>query len=120
MTDHSRQALVGAIGGTYISLAVTDIDELTIANFALLNSADFDNPMQAVERYLKLDGRFGILEAFCNESDASMLTAGLGTVWEIERLCIKPYALHVTAQASVQYSTRRSRSASGTRNQWSG
>lgn len=53
MTDHSRQALVGAIGGTYISLAVTDIDELTIANFALLNSADFDNPMQAVERYLK-------------------------------------------------------------------
>ena len=49
-----------------------------------------------------LDGRFGILEAYCNESDPSKLTAGLGTVWEIERLCIKPYALHVTAQASVQ------------------
>ena len=53
MTDHSRQALVGAIGGTYISLAVTDIDELSIANFALLSSADFDTPMQAIERYLK-------------------------------------------------------------------
>jgi glucokinase len=52
MTDHSRQALVGAIGGTYISLAIADIDELTIANFALLNSADFEQPMQAVERYL--------------------------------------------------------------------
>lgn len=52
MSDHSRQALVGAIGGTYISLAIADIDELTISNFALLNSADFERPMQAVERYL--------------------------------------------------------------------
>lgn len=52
MIDHSRQALVGAIGGTYISLATADIDELTVSNFALLNTADFDRPMQAVERYL--------------------------------------------------------------------
>lgn len=52
MSDYSRQALVGAIGGTYISLAIADIDELTISNFALLNSADFERPMQAVERYL--------------------------------------------------------------------
>lgn len=52
MAEHSRQALVGAIGGTYISLAVADIDELTISNFALLNTADFEQPMQAVERYL--------------------------------------------------------------------
>lgn len=53
MTDHSRQALVAAIGGTYISLAIADIDELTISDFALLNSADFEQPMDAVERYLK-------------------------------------------------------------------
>jgi glucokinase len=53
MIDHSRQALVGAIGGTYISLAVADVDELTVSHFALLNSADFDDPMQAIERYLK-------------------------------------------------------------------
>lgn len=53
MTEHSRQALVVAIGGTYITLAVADIDELSVSNFALLNSADFDDPMQAVERYLK-------------------------------------------------------------------
>lgn len=52
MTDNSRQALVGAIGGTYISLAIADIDELTVSNFALLNTADFEQPMQAVERYL--------------------------------------------------------------------
>ncbi len=53
MIDHSRLALVGAIGGTYISLAVSDIDELTVHDFALLNSADFASPMQAIERYLK-------------------------------------------------------------------
>lgn len=52
MTEYSRQALVGAIGGTYISLAISDIDELTVSNFALLNTADFEQPMQAVERYL--------------------------------------------------------------------
>jgi glucokinase len=53
MTDNSRQALVGAIGGTYISLATMDIDELTVSNFALLNSRSFKSPMEAIERYLK-------------------------------------------------------------------
>lgn len=53
MIDHSRVALVGAIGGTYISLAVADIDELTVSDFALLNSADFASPMVAIDRYLK-------------------------------------------------------------------
>jgi glucokinase len=53
MVEHARQALVGAIGGTFISLAVMDIDELTVANFALLNSADFKSPMEAIERYIK-------------------------------------------------------------------
>jgi glucokinase len=52
MVEHSRQALVGAIGGTYISLALMDIDEYAVANFALLNSADFKSPMEALERYL--------------------------------------------------------------------
>jgi glucokinase len=53
MSDNSRQALVGAIGGTYISLATMDIDELTVSNFALLNSHSFASPMEAIERYLK-------------------------------------------------------------------
>ena len=53
MDQHSRQALVGAIGGTYISLATMDIDELTVSNFALLNSSSFKSPMEAIERYLK-------------------------------------------------------------------
>lgn len=51
--ENSRQALVGAIGGTYLSLATMDIDELTVANFALLNSANFKSPMEAIERYIK-------------------------------------------------------------------
>jgi glucokinase len=53
MTDNSRQALVGAIGGTFISLAVMDIDQYAIANFALLSSADFESPMEAIARYIK-------------------------------------------------------------------
>ena len=53
MSENSRHALVGAIVGTYISLASMDIDEYTVANFALLNSADFASPMEAIARYLK-------------------------------------------------------------------
>lgn len=53
MEMHSRQALVGDFGGTFISLGIADIDELGIDQFALLNTADFSNPMDAVERYLK-------------------------------------------------------------------
>lgn len=53
MVNHSRVALVGALGGTYVSLAVADIDELTISHFALLNSADFRSPTEAIERYIK-------------------------------------------------------------------
>lgn len=52
MIEHSRQALVGAFGARYVSLAIADIDELSVSNFALLSTADFKQPMQAVERYL--------------------------------------------------------------------
>lgn len=49
-----------------------------------------------------LEGRFGVLEAFCEESDPGLLTRGLGETWEIERLCIKRYACHVTSHVPVQ------------------
>lgn len=52
MNEHSRTALVAAIGGTYFSLAIADIDELTVSNFALLSSADFEKPTDAIQRYL--------------------------------------------------------------------
>lgn len=53
MTNYSRRALVGDIGGTNMRFAITDIDELTISDFALLSSGDFDDPREAIERYLK-------------------------------------------------------------------
>ena len=49
-----------------------------------------------------LEGRYGLLEAFCEETDPSLLTQGLGETWEIERLCIKRYASHVTTHVPVQ------------------
>jgi 2-methylcitrate dehydratase PrpD len=49
-----------------------------------------------------LEGQYGLLEAFCEEHDASLLTKGLGEIFEIERVCIKRYACHVTAQAPVE------------------
>jgi 2-methylcitrate dehydratase PrpD len=49
-----------------------------------------------------LDGRFGILDAFCSRSDPTLLTAQLGEFFEITRLCIKRYACHVTAQAPIE------------------
>lgn len=53
MDIHSRHALVGDIGGTYLSFAIADIDELTIDHFALLSAADFASPMDALKRYLE-------------------------------------------------------------------
>jgi 2-methylcitrate dehydratase PrpD len=49
-----------------------------------------------------LEGRFGILDAFCSRSDPALLTARLGEFFEITRLCIKRYACHVTAQAPIE------------------
>jgi 2-methylcitrate dehydratase PrpD len=49
-----------------------------------------------------LEGRFGLLEAFCDDCDPALLTAGIGQVYEIARICIKRYGCHVTAQAPVQ------------------
>jgi len=53
MTRYSRKALVGDIGSTNIRLAISDIDELTISDFAMLRSGDFSDPRDAIERYLK-------------------------------------------------------------------
>ena len=53
MDRYSRRALVGDIGGTNIRFAITDIDELTISDFALLSSGDFQDPLEALGKYLK-------------------------------------------------------------------
>jgi 2-methylcitrate dehydratase PrpD len=49
-----------------------------------------------------LEGEFGVLQSFCSRADPAVLTAGLGTFFETSRLCIKPYACHVTAQAPIE------------------
>jgi 2-methylcitrate dehydratase PrpD len=49
-----------------------------------------------------IEGQYGLLEAFCEEHEPALLTKGLGETYEIERVCIKRYACHVTAQAPVE------------------
>jgi 2-methylcitrate dehydratase PrpD len=43
-----------------------------------------------------------VLQAFCDESDPSLLTKGLGQTYETERICFKRYPCHVTAHVPVQ------------------
>ncbi len=63
---------------------------------ALLAAGGYDGPRTILE------GEFGVLQSFCAKADPARLTADLGTFFETSRLCIKPYACHVTAQAPVQ------------------
>ncbi|MBV5324659.1 MAG: MmgE/PrpD family protein, partial [Rhodospirillaceae bacterium] len=48
-----------------------------------------------------LDGTFGVLEAYCNDHDATLLTAGLGSTWQTSSLAIKSFACHITAHIPV-------------------
>ena len=49
-----------------------------------------------------LEGRYGVLEAFCDECEPGLLTKGLGQTYETERVCFKRYPCHVTAHVPVQ------------------
>jgi 2-methylcitrate dehydratase PrpD len=49
-----------------------------------------------------LEGRYGVLEAFCDEREPGLLTKGLGQSYETERICFKRYPCHVTAHVPVQ------------------
>lgn len=49
-----------------------------------------------------LEGRYGLLDAFCPKSDPELLTSGLGSVWETRRTCFKRYAAHITAHGPVE------------------
>lgn len=63
---------------------------------AMLAAKGFEAPAEALE------GPFGVLDVFCEKSDGALLTKGLGEAFEIETLCFKRYACHVTAQAPIQ------------------
>jgi 2-methylcitrate dehydratase PrpD len=64
---------------------------------AKLAEAGFEAPDDVLETH------FGVLETFCLDTDAGLLTAGLGEHYEIEKTCLKRYACHVTAQAPVEF-----------------
>jgi 2-methylcitrate dehydratase PrpD len=51
-----------------------------------------------------LEGKFGFLDAYGieKECEPELLTHELGKHWETKYLCLKRYACHVNAQASVQ------------------
>ncbi len=49
-----------------------------------------------------LEGRYGVLDAFCEDNDPALLTKGLGREFETERICFKRYPCHVTAHVPVQ------------------
>jgi 2-methylcitrate dehydratase PrpD len=62
---------------------------------AMLAHAGFAGPATVLE------GTFGYLRAFCRDSDAARLTAGLGEVWQTTRVMFKRYACHITAHVPV-------------------
>jgi 2-methylcitrate dehydratase PrpD len=63
---------------------------------AQLAADGFDGPDTVLE------GRFGMLEAYCDDRDPALLTAEIGTQWKILSLCLKPFACHITAHCPAQ------------------
>ncbi len=48
-----------------------------------------------------LDGKFGFLNVFCTDGDATRFTRNLGSEWHVMKTKIKRYACHATAQVPV-------------------
>ncbi|CAG9208403.1 MmgE/PrpD family protein [Paraburkholderia sabiae] len=69
-----------------------------------LARSGFDGPSSVLE------GRYGFLHAYCERSDVSLLTAGLGTRYETLTLCLKRYACHIAAHTPV-YAVQRLKAA---------
>jgi 2-methylcitrate dehydratase PrpD len=51
-----------------------------------------------------LEGKFGFLDAYGVAADCEpeLLTRGLGSEWEVRRICLKRYAAHINAHTPVQ------------------
>jgi 2-methylcitrate dehydratase PrpD len=63
---------------------------------ARLAASGFEGPTTILE------GKFGFFDAYTRQPKMDRLLAGLGTDWEIARLCIKCYPCHVTAHTPVR------------------
>lgn len=49
-----------------------------------------------------LEGKYGYLEAYARDGDATQFTRELGTHFDIVHACLKRYACHITAHTPVQ------------------
>src|SRR4029077_8790247 len=49
-----------------------------------------------------LEGKFGVLDVYARDGDASLIAAGLGERWGTLTNTFKPFPCHVTAQSPVQ------------------
>ena len=49
-----------------------------------------------------LEGKFGYLESYARDGDATQFTKDLGTHFDIVHACLKRYACHITAHTPVQ------------------
>jgi 2-methylcitrate dehydratase PrpD len=49
-----------------------------------------------------LEGRFGFLEAYCDDSNAELLTTNLGSSWETSKTCLKAFPCHITAHTPIE------------------
>ena len=63
---------------------------------AMLAKRGFEGPSNI------LDGKFGILDAYCSAANADLLTAGLGDDYEILKTCFKRFAAHITAHTPIE------------------
>ena len=49
-----------------------------------------------------LEGRFGFLEAYCDDSNPELLTSNLGSSWETTKTCLKAFPCHITAHTPIE------------------
>jgi len=63
---------------------------------AMLAQRGFEGPNTVLE------GKFGLLDAYCSASDPNLLTEGLGGEYEILKTCFKRYAAHITAHTPIE------------------
>jgi 2-methylcitrate dehydratase PrpD len=49
-----------------------------------------------------LEGKFGVLDVYARDGDASLMTTGLGERWETLTITFKTFPCHVTSQSPVQ------------------
>jgi len=49
-----------------------------------------------------LEGRFGFLEAYCDDSNPELLASNLGSSWETTKTCLKAFPCHITAHTSIE------------------